>query len=440
MNRIPHAIALMAFLFSLPAQAVNLLEVIELAIENDPRLHLAKARQQEVAARDGESLAELMPKLEVNAHYGKVSQILYGAQGAAAEDLNQRNLYEDKTAEFVVRQPILDLAALAGRRVDEGKLTRAKIEYRIEQQELLLRTTEYYFEILMREDDLNFARAERTAISKQLEQTKQRFKLGLTAVTDVHEAQARHDLAAAQEILAENELAITREKMRDITGEYFTSLRKLKPDTPLIPPSPTSITDWTEAALSQNLELARLQQEETIAARQIGQVRAERWPTLSLSGSMGRYSYGGPFHSSTQDSAVTLDFAWQMYDGGAISSRISQAEHRKEATRIERVAAERETIRNTRNAFLGVLAGMSHVKALNQALISAEGALKATETGFEVGTRSALEVLDAQRELFRAQRDYAHTRYDYILNTLKLKKAVGLLTIDDIVLVNNWLQ
>lgn len=421
------------------AGAENLFDIFRLALINDPELKAAKfAKSAEQQSRPL-AMTKLFPTIELSSQVGKASQDLRDTWVDGNPYLGL-SVYNQANIALNLTQPLFNLPHLKDLKVADIKLTRAELNYRIAQQALLFRVAERYFNVLASQDSLNFSRAEKNAIARQLQQTKHRFQVGLVAVTDVHESQARHDLAVANEIKSETALANIKEALNRITGKTHNNLMALKDDTPLIPPTPTSMKDWTEAARGSNLQVAEKKLQADTLRLEMDAIRASNYPTLDFNVSYGYSEYGGAFRQKTLDGLVSLDLNMTIFEGNATSSKIKQKQYRFEELLQLIDAKEREVLQQTRNAYLGVLAGMSYVKALSQALKSSDRALQSINAGFEVGTRTAIEVLNAQRELFRSQRDYALARYEYILNMLKLKVSVGLLSIDDLEQINNWLH
>lgn len=432
-------ILFLIFFFSQSGQAENLLDIFRMATEKDPLFLESRQTQLAVQEHKSQEISKLLPQLKLNASLAKLSVTPLDPYNNPTQLGLQRQLYYNGDVVLSIKQPVLALADFHAYKHSNLVETKGFIDYRLTQQDLIIRVAESYFNALAKQGDLDFARAEKNAISRQLQQTKQRFKLGLTAVTDVHEAQARHDIAVAREILAENILTNARENLRTITGVIHERLIGLKADSPLIPPTPSNINEWTNAARVQNLKLTSAKLEIEMEQRRVRQFRSERWPKVDVSAYYNYYRDGSIYGGIGNQYAVSVDLNMDIYDGGFKSSKIRQHQAQEEAAKQRLERLEREVLQVTRDAYLGVLAGMSYVKALNQASQSSRKALEATEAGFEVGTRTAVEVLDAQRDLFRSQRDYAQARYDYVLNMLRLKLAIGLLNIDDLIQVNEWL-
>jgi outer membrane protein len=337
---------------------------------------------------------------------------------------------------------------LAGKkvyRIDKGREEKAAlVSGDKEQFRQLKHTTERYLEVLAAGDNLTFAKSEKKAIGEQLNQTKQRFEVGLSAITDVHEAQARYDQAVAQNIEAENLLANTKENLREVTGQYYEYLSVLKAKTPLVTPKPANIDAWLDIAKERSLSLTVAEKQMQIAQEDVSRNRAGHYPTLDL---VASYSYsdsdGGLVFDEgreVDDTRIGLQLNLPIYEGGRVSSQTQEAAYRYQQSKDLYEQQRRATERQTRSSYLNVLANISSVRAFRQALTSSRTALEATEAGYEVGTRTAVDVLNSRRELFRSERDYARSRYTYILETLRLKAAVGTLTEQDVVAINNWLK
>lgn len=330
------------------------------------------------------------------------------------------------------------------------------MDYLAAEQDLMTRVAIAYFDVLAAQDTLASEQAAKEAIGRQLEQAQKRFEVGLIAITDVQEAQAGYDQAVAAEIVAKRALANQREVLREITGEYMTDLASPQETIPLLSPDPADEASWVEVALQQNPALLSADLGAEISRDDVRIAQSGHLPTVDLvlshsdvdvsgNGTSFNPATGIPPISSrlgtdSADDSITVQFSIPLFSGGTTSSQAKAASYRHRAAkeRLERVA--RETERQTRDSYLGVMSEISRVKALKQALASANTALKATEAGFEVGTRTTVDVLDARRALFVAETNYARSRYDYIVNVLRLKQAAGILAAGDIVEVNGWLQ
>ena len=319
-----------------------------------------------------------------------------------------------------------------------SRIARADALYAAALQDLMVRASQRYFGVLEAEDELSFARATLEAFEQQLRQSRQRFEVGLTAITDVEEAKAGFDLARSQLIAAENALDTAREALRETTGEYPQELAPLG-RMPLVTPEPADIDKWTETALGQNLRLFASRHNAETARREIERVRAGHYPTLDAVGEhrrSDRISRSGV----TRSTRVGLQLNLPLYAGESVLSQTRESRHRYQQALDELERERRRTQREIREAYLGVNSGISQVAALEQAVRSSEAAADAVEAGFQVGTRTSVDVLNAQRDLFRARRDFARERYTYIRNVLRLKRAAGTLSEDDLRQVSAWLE
>ena len=291
-------------------------------------------------------------------------------------------------------------------------------------------------------DNLAFARAEKKAIGEQLEQTKSRFEVGLIAITDVKESQAQYDLSVASEIQADNLLSTSQETLRSIMGKMSNPLRGLSRNIPLLIPEPANINQWVSKSKKNNLTLKSARYAFEIANKHISLGRSGHYPTLNLNLTHDNISrdVDNNLDTDSEDTTITLNLSIPIYSGGLTSAKTQEAILLLERSRALREKALRNTVKLSRESYLGVTTSIAQVKAFKQALISTQSAHEATQAGFEVGTRTAVDVLSVLREQYRAERDYARARYDYILNILRLKQAAGILSKQDVVEINRWLK
>ncbi len=333
----------------------------------------------------------------------------------------------------------------------EKSAHQSDLQYQIAKQDLIVRVTQAYFALLSTKDDLVFAQAEKQAIARQLEQTKQRFSVGLTAITDVHEAQAQYDNAVTAEIQSENAIYNAEENLRVITNTYPRNISTL--DTSRFSttaPTPSTADEWQRTAEAKSLDLIAAKVGIELAKKGIDIARAGHYPTLDLNGNLGSSksssSFAGEFGSLSfpttpffDNQSVGITLTVPIYSGGATSSSVRQAQSRFVSASQDLSLAHRNIVRTTRNAYNTVIAAISAIKSLEQAVLSAEKALEATEAGFEVGTRTIVDVLNSTRNLFNAKRNLSSTRYAYIQNVLLLKRAGGTITDNDITAISQGL-
>ncbi len=425
-----------AMLLAMPVAAQDLRQVYDLALEADPVFRAAEARRRAALESRPEALAGLLPSLTLSGQRSEATQKIIASPFSAPG----RRDFSDTTLALSLSQPLFRRDRIILLRQAGARVAQAEFEYQQVHQELLLRVAQAYFDVLAAIDNLSFAEAEKKAIGQQLNQTRQRFNVGLTAITDVHEAQARHDQAVARAIEARNGLAVARESLRAIIGRLPKTLARLAPDMPLVRPDPEDEEAWVRQALEQNLALLAAQQAVEVARQEVARAGAGHWPSVDLVASHQYSDRGGIFAFEATDTAVGIQFSLSLYQGGGVSAAARRAAHEYDAALQNLEQVRRATEQGARSAFLTVLADISRVKALKQVLKSTETALEATEAGFEVGTRTAVDVLNARRELYRARSEYAAARYRYLLQTLKLKQAAGILAEADLDRINAWLK
>ena len=454
-----------------PASAENLLEVYELALMYDPILREAEASY--MANRQVMPLARsiVLPSVNLSlgssmSHSQNPNRPTSFASGQPDPDILSTESERDSSSWSIrFSQPVFDWGAYVGLQQAGKRLAQAETDLEFTRQELLVRVATTYFLVLAAEDTLASETTAREAIGRQLEQAQRRFEVGLIAITDVQEAQAGYDQAIAAEIGAQQAVATAREFLREIIGESVLELAGPMEEIPLLRPDPDNAESWVQTALDRNLALISSRIASDIALDSVAIQRSVRMPTVSLSGNLGESGstttrinnlVANPpcmtqpaircpptetgSESEAQSYSFSLNFSIPIYSGGVNGARIQQAvyQHRATLEALERVA--RATERETRDAYLSVISEIARVQALRQAVESSTIALQATEAGFEVGTRTTVDVLVSQNTLRRAITTYARSRYDYILNVLRLKQAAGSLTIADLEEVSGWLE
>ncbi|MEW5755413.1 MAG: TolC family outer membrane protein [Pseudomonadota bacterium] len=424
---------------SAAATAGDLMSAYQQARSSDPQFRSAEAARLAAQEVKTQARAGFLPAVNLGASASKSEgESTVKSTGATIDSDSSSTGYS-----LSLTQPIYRRTTYVNNKIADAQIAQSEADYQNARQALILRLSEAYFGVLAAQDNLAFARAEKEAIARQLDQTKQRYEVGLIAITDVHESQAAYDSAVAAEIAAENRLNIARERLREITAVSITELSGLKTETPLVTPEPTDIEAWVKRALEQNLQLASLQQQVAVARQTVESARSGHYPTLDLT-AQHRYFDEQKFTNTTledvTDTTIALQLNVPLYQGGATSSRVRQSRHQLTQAQEGYEQQRRLIERATRSAYLDVVAGISRVKALQQALVSSQSALEASEAGLEVGTRTTVDVLAARRELFRAQSNLAQARYDYILATLRLQDAAGMLDEEDVATVNAWLQ
>ena len=430
---------------SVPVHSADLAEVYRMALTSDPQFRQVAANKRAVLEERPQALANLLPQFNLSADLTGISSERTGS-GARAFDSNGNpvTLLESNSDgrgyNLSLTQPIFHGDRYFRLKQADNSIKQADAELSAAQIDLALRVSTAYFNVLAAVDNLSFAEAEKRSLSQQLEQAKQRFDVGLTAVTDVQEAQAGYDRAVADEIQAINGIDNAREALREITGEYLMELKPLGESIPMVEPTPADIDSWSASAISGNLDVIATMHAVDIARDEIKVQQAGHLPTIDLTARRNFSKNDTTGVSKNTSDTIGLELNVPLYSGGAVSSRTRATRERlqQQIDRLEQI--RRQVHRQARESYLGVISGISRIKALQQAVVSSEVALEATRAGFEVGTRTAVDVVTSERALFQAKRDLSRSRYDYIINSLNLKQAAGLLTIDDIDQINQWLQ
>lgn len=425
-------------LISANSLGADLVDVYKLAEKNDQEYLQELATHRAALEARPQALSQLLPSINLSAASTRHDQDISTSRSAigAGGEVN----FNSRGYRLSVTQPLFRRDRFIALSQADSEINQAEAELNQAEQELMIRITERYFDVLARIDNLEFAQAEVKSLSRQLEQANQRFEVGLSAITDVHEARAGYDLAVAQEIQAYNAIDNAREAMRELTGAYIMKLDPLGDAMLLVHPEPEAIESWTELSLDQNLAIIAARYAAETARNEIKRQTAGHIPTLDLVASESYDSTGGRFGSTKQhDTAIGLELNIPIYSGGLTSSQTREAHENYNISMYGLERARRLAQRQTREAYLGVISGISRVKALKQAVISSETALEATEAGFEVGTRTAVDVVASQRATSEARRNYSQAKYDYILDTLNLKQAAGTLSPEDLESINAWL-
>ncbi len=445
------------------ANADTLLDVYELAVSNDPQLKAAEANYRADIESEKLSRSALLPQLVGQAYYedaetdsqSKSATFSSGALGGGSTSVIDQKVHTDSETEnysLSLSQALFDLPAWfsfkAGKKISE----RAEAQLAYDQQQLMVRTAEAYFEVLKARENLDAARAEERAAKRQLEQTQQRFDVGLIAITDVHESRAVYDSSVAQRLGFEGALAIARENLTILTGQEHGKLWSLKEDFPIDKPQPESRAAWVDLALANNYQLKVANAASGSAHANARAKKSEHLPKISGSLSYVKQDMDGdrsfnpsssfavPPDSEFETEALRVTLTVPLFVGGGVSASRRQAYEQYNAARYSAQLTQRQVIAGTRAQHIAVNTAVQTVKARKLNIISARSALDATEAGYEVGTRNVVDVLDAQRKLYAALRDYSNARYDYVVDMLKLKLNAGTLNPADIQGLNGWLK
>lgn len=411
-------------------QADDLLQIYQQALTNDPLVLQAQAQRDALFERIEQSRAPLLPSISANVGYDKAwNDPNYDTSGLAGN--------------IKLNQVIYDHSVWVGLSLAEKAASQADSSYASTLQTLISRVTRAYFDVLTAKDNYDFQGAEKRAIERQLEQTKQRFAVGLTAITDVHEAQAQYDLASAAEILAENTLANSYEALREITGIDHKTLNVLDTNRfSAVIPSPTSPNEWLKIAETNSIDLMTQRIGKDIAQETISLYKAGHMPSLNFNAGYNKgleQQTGDVNNPDFDDINAGVNLSIPIFEGFKVTSQVNEAQYQfvEASERLEQTY--RSVVKNIRNNYNNVGASISSIRAYEQSVISSESALKATQAGFEVGTRTIVDVLNRTRDLYDSKRKLSDARYSYIFSIVALKQAAGTLNEDDVIAINNGL-
>ena len=434
-NYLKIAVAGLGLLIAAQVEAAGLLEVYQQARNTNPQLAAADANLKAVEQLHSQGIAGLLPVIDLTANLNRQD---FNNLGKGTPTRHSTN----KTASLNLLQPLFRRDLWIQLKQADSQIAQAQAEYAAADQDLIVAIAERYFNILGAQDNLTFATAEKEAIARELDQARQRFEVGLIAITDVHEAQARYDLAVSQEIQAISQLAGSKDALRETAGIHYDTLALLQDEIPLETPEPATPDQWVEQALQQNLSVLAAQAAAETARQEMRRQRAGHLPSLDLNASYNYQdnNFGGITPIKREDTQVGLRLNVPLYQGGGVVSRTREARHRFTQTSEQLNQATRNAELETRNAFRGIQTDLAQIRALAQSLVSTQTAVDAAEAGFEVGTRTVVDVLNAQREFFRAKFNYAQARYLYLVDQLKLKRAAGNLGQADIERITSYLQ
>jgi outer membrane protein len=431
-------VATLGLTLSSAAFSDDLASVYQQALLNDPVVLKAQAEYMVVQEDVSASRSALLPQINATGNYTVAQSEV---SPSITRDTNTLGFGASLNMQIYHHDTWLRLSTA------KKSAHQSDLNYQIAKQNLIVRVTEAYFALLSAKDDLGFAQAEKKAIARQLEQTKQRFSVGLTAITDVHEAQAQYDNAVTEEIRSENAIYNAEENLRVITNYYPRNISVLNTESfSTTAPVPNSADDWQKTAVAKSLDLISAKIGIDLAKDAIQISRSGHYPTLDFGARYNSADTETEINNikSADDGAldnysvgVTLNVP--IYAGGAVSTSVRKAQNRFVSASQDLSLVYRDVVRTTRNSYNTVIASISGIKALEQSVLSAEKALEATEAGFEVGTRTIVDVLDSTRNLYNAKRNLSSTRYGYIQNVLVLKRAGGTITEEDITMINQGL-
>jgi outer membrane protein len=421
----------------MPIQAQNLLEVYELANQQDPILQSAKQQQLATLEATPQARAQFLPTVQASANHSGIHNATANNTGTQNSIMNGG--YSQNTCALTVSQPIFYYQQWVQFDKASKEVKAAYASYAAAEQDLIVRTVNTYFNVLKAIDTLKFKQAQRIAFEKFLDQTEQRYRVGLIAITDVQIAKAQRDSAYAEEIAAQNSVENQKEQLREITGQPIDHFTALKKNIPLTSPKPTALEAWVHLALKQNFSLQALRYQNQAGRADIQLTKAGHLPTLNVNGVTTRTS-NTPLAPRNTNSTIGLQVSVPLFSGGLVNSKTKQAVHLYEKNKSDFERLYKKIESQTRQNYRNVITQISQTQALQQAIVSNRSALKATEASFNVGSRTIVDVLNAQSNLIKAEQDYANARYDYMIQSVQLKQAAGTLSPLDIIEINALLQ
>ena len=425
---------------SLQAQPLKLMDVYQQALAHDATLASALSTNRAAQEIIEQGKALYRPTVNFNAETNALKSSFHYLSTSSTD----RSQFENYRYGVDARQPIFRQQNLI--QIDQAttQVSIADKQLNVAQQALMLRTTQAYFDVLMAQDRIDLIVAQKTAIAGQLAQAQANFDLGTATITDANEAQARYDLVVAQEIAALNEFEIAKHAVQAITGQLPQRLANVKLQLKANEMG-LSMATWQELALLNNLNIQIQQDTAKLAEQEIARNQAGHLPTLDAvasytnsyaNGTISRFGAG----NELQVGSIGLQLQIPLYEGGAVSSRVRQAQLNKQRAQDDLTAVRRQTELDTQRAYLNLSSSIAQLKALDQAVISSQSQLDATQLGYQVGVRTSVDVLNAQQQFFSAKRDVAQARYNYLINIIRLKAAAGVVAAADLVDINQQLE
>ena len=431
------------------AGAADLLETYHAAQSQDAVFASARATQRAGQEKLPQGRALLLPSVNLNASTtSNDNWIQY--RGALLLPAPLPNLalpsgttrFNSNGYSVSLTQPLFRQQNWVAYTEAELQVTQTNAQFKAAEQSLILRVAQAYFDVLIAQDTVQLAGAQKSAISEQLEQARRNFEVGTATITDTYEAQARFDLTSSQEIAAQSNLEIKKRTLQQIINAGVGELRQLSKEPKLEGPQPGDVEKWVEYAQQSSLQIVVAQAGAELAAKEVARNRGGHYPTVDLVANYAENSTGGGafgFGSDGHSKAIGVQLNLPLFQGGAVQSKLREAEANRDRAREDLENIRRNVAVQTRQAYLGVVDGIAQVKALQQALKSSESLLEASKLGQEVGVRTNLDVLNAQQQLYSTRRDLYQAEYNFLLSRLQLKAAVGTLAEDDLSRVNQAL-
>jgi outer membrane protein len=451
----PLSLALLLAGLSAQAHATDLVQAYDLARAEDPQFAASESNRNAIGENVVQSRSALLPQVSADASFNKSFSSSSGNQVFAGSPTPTNSTYSESSSRssgLNVRQSIYDHSNYTRLGASKARARQADANYDAAADSLIVRTADAYFNVLTAIETLAASRAEERSVKRQLDQAEKRLEVGLAPITDVHEARARYDSARANAILQATALDDAYEALAEITGVRLTNLKGLSADFRPQNADSKSAEEWVAIALDRNPTLRASAEALAAAEKDVGTARAGHYPTLAATASYGDDARWGdstrrsplPSSDSHFGSAGTgptygITLSVPVFSGFATQSRVRQALFNRDTASEQLEQQKRAVIRQTRGAYRNLISGAAAVEARRLSVVSAQAAYEAGEAGLEVGTRTIVDVLIAQQQLFDAQRAYAAERHNYLVNLLRLRQAAGTLEASDLVEVNRWL-
>ena len=427
------------FIANAKVYSVDLVEVYNIAVKNDPKLLASEVKHKAIMQEYPIARSYLLPNLKFSAKSQRTRESIDGSVYGRSSSTTQ---FTTDEYSINLKQPLYrrDLFSLLEK--SEYQIAKSLAERDSARQDLIIRVAEAYFDILDSLDNINYVKSEKAAIKSQLNESKKRLEVGLIAITDYAEAQASYDLSETQYIEAKNLSDISKESLYVLTGKQFKKFSSLDKNIKAKDPDPNNIKAWEDFAIKQNLDLVAYKRAQDIATTNIKYERSKHFPTLDIYGTVKETDKGGgssgAFESNNDYIGIELNIP--IFIGGNTYFNSKKASYLEEQARYDVLQKKREVIRDARKSFLNLKSSISKVNASKKALESNELSVEYNQAGFEVGTRSTTDVLLALKDLYKAKKNFSKSKYEYLLSKLRLKQSIGTLSIDDIKVVNSWLN
>jgi outer membrane protein len=428
------AVLVSSALFSLNAQAADLVQVYKQALANDATYASARAALAAGQERTVQGRSQLLPTVGLSGTALKND----GDQTDRIKGISGDTENYSHTMQLQLTQPLFRWANWENYQQSKLSAAAAEAVFAQAQQDVILRVSQAYFDVLTAQDNLTATQAQKAATTEQLASAKRNFEVGTQTITDTHEAQAAYDLVVAQEFAAQNDLEVKRTALQQVIGQAPGALAPLRTGVTIASPQPATLEPWVAAAEEQNYGVTGAKLNVEIAKREISKQRAGHMPTLDLVAQKTRTSVSGA--SLGNNNAIGVTWNIPIFNGFAVTSKVRESIALEDKARNDLEASRRQAAQTARQAFLGVNSGLAQVKALEAAEVSSKSALESNKLGYQVGVRINIDVLNAQRQLYTTQKDLSKARYDTIMNGLRLKSAAGSLKEEDLEPINALLQ